>query len=118
MTLRDQNNATNSIAGAEAFWSGETFKKIDSTSPKQTPESFNSIPESTNEKALLSNDAPTKDFSLRSDLLSERVRFEIILPNNSNAVDVRTKALLVFAKFVNLDPSRKIIPYLSEDMQK
>ena len=118
MILRDQNNSTNSTLGAEVCQSGDTFKKIAPTSPKQIPESFNSIPESTNEKARLSYESPTEDFSLRSDLLSERVRFEIILPDNSNAVDVRTKALLVFAKFVNLDPSRKIIPYLSEDMQK
>ncbi len=49
------------------------------------------------------NEVPS-DFSLRLNLITESIRFEVFLSKSSPDVDVRTKALLIFAKFANLDP--------------
>jgi hypothetical protein len=66
--------------------------------------------------ALTNLDQDThKDFSLRPSLIIERIWFELIMTDSSADIDVRTKALLVFAKFINIDLSRKILTYNSED---
>ncbi len=140
--LQFRINACKQIACTEAFRSkhcpppkapGYSF------APSQPKDSFSPDKESitTNEILLPSHKSPTeeqlkptskpgslapadahdmhKDFSLRSNLIMERIRFELILNDFSAATDVRTKALLVFAKFHNIDPSCKILPYHSDD---
>ena len=55
-----------------------------------------------------------KDYSMRANLIMEKIRFEVIL-DSAEEVDIRTKALVIIGKFVNLDPSRKIIAYHDDD---
>ena len=47
-------------------------------------------------------------------MINERVRFEIILDSTTD-INVRTKALVIFGKLINLDPSRKVLSYQDED---
>jgi hypothetical protein len=55
-----------------------------------------------------------KDYSMRSNMITERIRFELVLDSIEN-VDVRTKALIIFGKLINVDPSRKILSFLEDD---
>jgi hypothetical protein len=57
------------------------------------------------------------DFSMRSKMITERIRFEIML-DSIEGVDVRTKALVLFGKLINADPTRKILPYYDEDEEQ
>jgi hypothetical protein len=64
-----------------------------------------------------SDDVKMKDYSIRSHMVTERIRFEIFLEHSGEEVDVRTRALVVFGKLVNLDPSRKIMAYHDDDSE-
>jgi hypothetical protein len=57
-----------------------------------------------------------KDYSMRSHMVTERIKFEILLDKSTEDVDVRTKALVIFGKLVNIDPSRKILAYHDTDL--
>ncbi len=48
------------------------------------------------------------NYSMRSKMINKRIRFEIIL-DSTDDVDVRTKALVIFGKLLNLDLFRKLI---------
>ncbi len=50
-------------------------------------------------------------------MVYERIRFEIIL-DDIDSVDIRTKSLVIFGKFVNVDPSCKLLPYYDQDMKQ
>ena len=49
-------------------------------------------------------------------MVTERIRFEVILEEKSSDIDVRTKALVIFGKLTNIDPSRKVMPYHDSDI--
>jgi hypothetical protein len=75
------------------------------------------IPPIPEEKPLTTEEqaAPKpKDYLMRSSMITERIRFEILL-DTSEEVDIRTKALVIFGKIINVDPSRKVIAYHDED---
>ncbi len=56
-----------------------------------------------------------KDYSIRTNMVNERIRFEILLDKSTEEVDIRPKALVILGKLVNLDPSRKIMAYHDTD---
>ncbi len=72
-------------------------------------------PQAHSASSELPNDPNIKDYLRRSHMVTERIRFEILLDNSGEEVDVRTKALVIFGKLVNIDPSRKILAYNDED---
>ena len=89
----------------------------------EVPNSFSPIPEDSfiaNEVSdkLLPKEAcvnlKPKDYSTQVNLITERIRFEIMLDSVEEA-DIRTKALVIIGKIANLDPSRKIIAYHDDD---
>ena len=47
-----------------------------------------------------------KDYSMRGNMITERIKFEILLDSTED-IDVRTKALVIIGKLVNLDPSQE-----------
>jgi hypothetical protein len=54
------------------------------------------------------------DFSMRSTMHSEKVRFEVHL-DPAQTVDLRTQVILIFEKILIGDPSRKIVCYDEND---
>jgi hypothetical protein len=57
-----------------------------------------------------------QDYSLRSLMVTERIRFEILLESADSDIDFRTKALVILGKLCNIDPSRKLMPYQDTEL--
>ncbi len=53
----------------------------------------------------------TQRLSLQSHMVTERIPFKVILDKTISEIDVRTKALVIFGKLTNIDPSRIVMPY-------
>ena len=72
------------------------------------------IPDNSTLKEDENQNPKPKDYSLRSSMITERIKFEIFL-EDIDEVDIRTKALVIFGKIINIDPSRKILAYHEDD---
>ena len=101
--------------GRGNIFQGTEFVKASSLMPipEKAQETLSNDPVGTN-KSTLYQDTKPKDYSMRSKMITERIRFEIVLESADN-VDVRTKALVIFGKLINVDPSRKILAYNEDD---
>ncbi len=66
------------------------------------------------EDSTITNDAPPrtkrKDFLMQSNLITERIRFEILL-DSIEEVEIRSKAIVIIGKIANVDPTRKVVAY-------
>ncbi len=108
ISLRPSNDFADSVLGPYSTpLQGPAFSRT----PRQTT-SIPPIPSDTSHHETKSFEHKLKDFSMRSTLITER--FEIIL-DSVDDVNLRTKALVIFGKLINVDPSRKMIAYYNND---
>ncbi len=107
---RPVNDFPDSISGSASH------KVLPSDTPKrsQIRKYIPQIPENSTLKEDENQHPKKKDYSLQSSMITERIKFEIFL-EDIDEVDVRTKALVIFGKIINIDPSRKILAYHDDD---
>ncbi len=130
ISLCPKNDFTYSVLGP-AYSKKKSLHEFDrSPSCFQTRQNIKPIPEETSIDSVNPSDPspidqevisikvrPTDYSTMRSSLITECIRFEILLDDTAD-VDVCTKALVIFGKLVNVSPFCKIVAYHDEDSNR